>query len=469
MSVQAPLGAALDGAGEVDTRHRLPGRSPLLQQLRAVERAQLVGVSATIFVPLLGLLLCMAGTRTPSLVPQSIALWPLASGMAGPLQYVGIHLSVGEVVTGLVAVLAAYLVAVRYSDHVPARVTIWAVIAFTVIVLVGPPMFSTDVFSYQAYARMFAHYHINPYTHGPDVIQLDPLYNYIGAKWIATPSVYGPLFTLLSAIFAMTSVAFNEFAFKLIAALASAGTMVFIWKAAKRRGVSQPRALALFGLNPLVTLYGVGGGHNDLLMLLLSTAGLYATLARRDGAAGGLITTAAAVKLTGAITLPFALASETGHEHSRRKRFVLATAAVTAVVAAMSYLAFGTGVLHLSSTLQQVQSEGAWQSLPGFFFSIARLPVSHAVQLADEAVLAGIVAWLLRRVWQRRLDWIEGAAWATFAVLATAWSLLPWYVCWLMPLVALTNNRRLWRIATVATLMGGTIMIAGAFPSWNWL
>jgi hypothetical protein len=468
VSVQTPLGAALEGAGSVQESHRLPGRSPLMQQLRAIERPRLIGVSATVCVPLLGLLLCMAGTRTPSLVPQSIALWPVASGMAGPLQYVGIHLSVAEVATALLAVLVSYLVAVRYSDHVPARVTVWAVVAFTVIVLVGPPMFSTDVFSYQAYARMFAHYHINPYTHGPDVIQLDPLYNYIGAKWIATPSVYGPLFTLLSAIFAMTSVAFNEFAFKLIAALASAGTMVLIWKAAGRRGVSQPRAVALFGLNPLVTLYGVGGGHNDLLMLLLSTAGVYATVTRRDRAAGSLITAATAVKLTGAITLPFALASETGHERDRRKRFVVGTAVVTTVVAAASYLAFGTGVMHLSSTLQHVQAEGAWQSLPGFFFSLAHVPVSHVVQLADEALLAGIVGWLLWRVWQRRLDWVEGAAWATFAVLATAWTLLPWYVCWLMPLVALTRDRRLWRIATVATLMGGAIMIAQAFPSWSW-
>ncbi len=469
MSLEAPLGAALDASGGATAPPRLSARALLPEHLRTAARPRLIGVVATVSVPLLGLLLCMAGTRTPSLVPQSIALWPLASGMAGPLRYVGVGLSVGEVVTALVCLIAAYLIAIRYGDHVPARVTVWAVVAFTVIVLVGPPMFSTDVFSYQAYARMFAHYHINPYTHGPNVIQLDPLYNYIGAKWIATPSVYGPLFTLLSAIFAMTSVAFNEFAFKLIATAASAGTMVLIWRAAKLRGVSQPRAVALFGLNPLVTLYGVGGGHNDLLMLLLSTAGVYATLTRRDGTAGGLITTATAVKLTGAIALPFALLSETGHERSRRKRFVFGTAAVTVLVAAVSYVAFGTGVLHLSSTLQQVQSEGAWQSLPGFLFSVARIPVSHMVQLADEAVLAGIVGWLLWQVWQRRLDWIEGAAWATFAVLATAWSLLPWYVCWLMPLVALTSNRRLWRIATLATLMGSTIMIAGAFPSWGWL
>ena len=52
-----------------------------------------------------------------------------------------------------------------------------------------------------------------------------------------------------------------------------------IWRSsAKLRGVNPTRGIALFGLNPLVTLYGVGGGHNDLLMLLLTTGGVYAIL-----------------------------------------------------------------------------------------------------------------------------------------------------------------------------------------------
>ncbi len=60
---------------------------------------------------------------------------------------------------------------------------------------------------------MFAHYHANPYLWGPQVIGGDyPLTWYIGAKWIGTPSVYGPLFTFLSAPpFESTSIAFNYF------------------------------------------------------------------------------------------------------------------------------------------------------------------------------------------------------------------------------------------------------------------
>jgi hypothetical protein len=362
--------------------------------------------------------------------------------------------------------LVAYLVAVKYVEHVSARVVIGAVVVLNVIALLGPPMFSTDVFSYQAYARMFAIYHINPYTHGPSVIKLDvPLYNFIGAKWINTPSVYGPLFTFLSGAFASSSISFSEFAFKLIAAAAIGGTLYFLWKAAQLRGLNPVRAVALFGLSPLVTIFGVGGGHNDLLMLLFTTAGIYAMLSRRERGAGGLMMAGAAVKLTGALVLPFALLSGVELDARRRRRaFLIGAAAVTVVIAAASDICFGTGILHLKNTLQRVQDEGSWQSLPGFLFSILGLSVTHAVRTVETVLLASWLLWLLRRVWQGRMDWIDGAAWATFGVLLAAWALLPWYASWLLPLVALGTSRRLWTAATVMTVIAGAIMVADSLP-----
>ena len=470
MSLNAPLGATPEGSSFDVTASALAEPAHVRHRSRSRTRAERIGIAATVAVPLLGLFLCLAGTRTGALAPQSIASWPPASPMAGPLEFIGLRLTVDEVVASLLVLLAAYLVAIRYAEHVPSRLTIWAVAAFTVIVLLGPPLFSTDVFSYQAYAKMFTVYHINPYVQGPYAIHLDQIYNYIGAKWINTPSVYGPLFTFLSAAFASTTVAFNEFAFKLIAAAASCGTLFFIWKCARRRDVNPARGVALFGLNPLVTLYGVGGGHNDLLMLLLTTSGIYAVLSRRERSAGVLFVTGIAVKLTAGIILPFALLGETGRDlASRRHRMLVAATATAGVLAAASYVAFGTNILHLTHTLESVQDQGDWQSLPGFFFTLTHVSITSPVRIADDAVLVGAFLWLLRRVWLGRMDWIEGAAWATFAVLATAWSLLPWYVCWLMPLVALSKSKRLWNVATVATVMGGAIMIATCFPSWNWL
>jgi hypothetical protein len=54
------------------------------------------------------------------------------------------------------------------------------------------------------------------------------------------------------------------------------------------------------------------------------------------------------------------------------------------------------------------------------------------------------------------LDWITGAGWATVALLITTGLLLPWYVAWLLPLAALSNDRRLWLAAIVMTGLGLT-------------
>jgi alpha-1,6-mannosyltransferase len=472
MTVNAPLGATPEGgAFEVTVPGALVEPAHTLRRPRTRSREEWIGISATVAIPLLGLLVCIAGTRSSALVPQTIQLAPQASGMAGPFKYFGFSMSVGEVVAALVVLVCLYLTALRYCEHVPSRLVIWAVAGFTVVVMIGPPLFSTDVFSYQAYARMLTHFHTNPYLWGPRVIGDDyPLYWYIGAKWIGTPSVYGPLFTFLSTAFAATSIAFNYFAFKVIAEAASGGTLYLIWKSAQRRGVNPTRGIALFGLNPMVTLYGVGGGHNDLLMLLLTTWGVYAVLTRKERASGALMAAAAGIKLTGAIVLPFALIGDgrAADIRNRRSRFLVGAGATSLVIAGASYVAFGTGILHMVRTLQGVQDLGSWQSLPGFVFSLTKTPVTYPVRIVDDVVLAVALLWLLRRVWQGRMDWIEGAAWATFAVLITAWSLLPWYTAWLMPLVALTDSKRMWRVATVSTLMGGALMVASAF-SWNWL
>ncbi len=446
--------AALDLAEGVlpDTQGRSDTRRPLDVRAR-------LNIAAVAAVPLLGLLICMAATRTNALLPVNR---PVQSGMEGPLRYVGFDAPTGVAMGMVLLLLAVYLMAVAVSERVSTRTVLIAVLAFNVIVLLGPPLFSTDVFSYQMYARLFASYHLNPYTHGPASVTTDPLYQYIGAKWISTPSVYGPLFTLMSGALSAASITASEFAFKLIAALASCGTLFLIWRSARLRDVNPTRAIALFGLNPLVTLYGVGGGHNDLLMLLFTTASICALLSNRNVAGGASIVVSAATKLTGGILLPFAIADRThAADMGRRHRNILLGAGVAAVVIAIpSLLVFGSGLLKLPGTLRDVQSQGIWQSVPGFLLNATGNGENHTVTSVLGLIFAGICLWLLWRVWHGRMDWLEGAGWATFAMLMTAGSLLPWYMSWLLPLVALTSSRRLWRaslwmtgIVTVMTVI----------------
>jgi hypothetical protein len=101
------------------------------------------------------------------------------------------------------------------------------------------------------------------------------LYAFVGAHWVGTPSAYGPLFTALSYLLAPFAIAANVLAYKAIAAISSLVVVVMVWHAARLRGLNPVRSVALVGLNPVLVVYGVGGGHNDLLMLAILTTGVY--------------------------------------------------------------------------------------------------------------------------------------------------------------------------------------------------
>jgi hypothetical protein len=52
----------------------------------------------------------------------------------------------------------------------------------------------------------------------------------------------------------------------------------------------------------------------------------------------------------------------------------------------------------------------------------------------------------------RRHDWLTGAGWSTFALIASLAWLIPWYVIWLLPLAALSTSVALRRVAVALTV-----------------
>ena len=263
MSVRAPLGITpQQGTYELE-------RAPIARRIAVRDW---VGPLALAVLLIGGLVLSLNAASTDALLPQSVR--PIPDSLAGPFGGAGLDLHGGGVMATLGVMFIAYVFAVRHAEGLSPRAVLMCVAALQALVLLAPPLLSTDVFSYGAYGRMGALYGANPYLHGPYAISLDPLYPFIGAKWVTTPSVYGPLFTALSYVFAPLSIAASVITYKAIAALAGLVVVACVWNAARWRGVNPVKAVALVGLNPLLVVYGVGGAHNDLLMLGLLVAGL---------------------------------------------------------------------------------------------------------------------------------------------------------------------------------------------------
>jgi alpha-1,6-mannosyltransferase len=455
MSVHGPLGATSQGgAFELTT-------SGLGTRAAPRTRAGLLGLAGLLAC---GLLISVAAANTDILLPESVR--PMPSGLAGPFGITGLDLGEVGVIAVLSAMFAAYVVAVGAADRLSPRAVLMTIAGLHALVVLAPPLLSTDIFSYSAYGRMGALYGTDPYLHGPHAIALDQVFPYVGAKWSYIPTVYGPVFTTLSYILAPLSIAASILAYKAIAVLASLVTVALVWNAARLRGVDPVKGVALVGLNPLLVVYGVGGGHNDLMMITVMVIGVYFVLQHRERAAGATMIVATGIKLTAGLLLPFAIAGGTGRRAGNPRRELLIGAAIAAAtLGVLTLVLFGTGSANMLGTVQQAQSQGDWHSIPGFVSTRLGLgTIGHLAGLGVSVIFVGVLCWLVWKTWRGEIDWIHGAGWATVALLVTAGALLPWYVAWLLPLVALSSDRRLWRTTIVMTGFVLAIQIVGYVP-----
>ena len=261
----------------------------------------------------------------------------------------------------------------------------------------GPVLLSTDVFSYIAYARMGVEHGLNPYLHGPVAISHDPVFRYVGHSWLETPTAYGPLYTLISYPFAPLGLKGAVWAMKLEALLASAGTLALVWRCARARGFDPVPALLAVGANPLYVIYGLGGAHNDLLMMLAMMAAVALMLtpraasptaprsrrrrgARRGSADQGDRRRAAAV-----------------HDHrAARSRPVVGALAALAVGALVAFAAFGSDGVNIVAALNR---DAALVSTDSFPNEIAHLFGKPGVFPIDHDLLK-IALVLIGRTWR---------------------------------------------------------------------
>ena len=451
MSVSEPLGVRSQGR---PLRSRSSRRWSGVRRWLSVRRGRfgLAGLLAG------GLLIAVSAGRTDWLLPASVR--PVPGSLAGVFGHRGIDIELGGLIAVFGLMFVSYAVAIQAADLLSPRAVLAAVAGLNAIVLLAPPLLSTDIFSYVAYGRLGALYGANPYLHGPSAIALDPSYPYVAARWVTTPTAYGPLFTAVSYLLAPLGVAWNVLAYKAIAVISSLVIVAVVWHAARARRLNPVRAAAVVGLNPVIVIYGVGGGHNDLLMVAILLTGVYVLLRQRERTSGALIVAATAVKLSAGLLLPFVFAHSARGQGGRSPRAVLTGVGVAAAIAGvLSFVVFGSGPLRLMTTLENIQKGGGLNSISGLLLTAVGL--GHLTGTIGPVLDAGFgicLVWLVRRVCKGELDWITGAGWATVALLITAGLLLPWYVAWLVPLAALSTDRRLLVTAVVMTGLGLTTL-----------
>jgi alpha-1,6-mannosyltransferase len=377
-------------------------------------------------------------------------LIPKSPQIAGWLSGIGERLGFRVFLIAVLAFAAGYAGLCALGRSVSKRWAIALIALLHAIVFLGPILLSTDVFSYIAYARMGVEHGINPYQHGPIAIAQDPVYHYVGSDWKLVATAYGPLYTLLSYPFAPLGVEGALWGMKVLAMLASAGTLALVWRCARLRELNPVTAILLLGANPLYVIYCLGGAHNDLVMMLLMMAAVSLTFAGRDAPAAAVVVVGALVKATVAALLPFMILAR----RSRRQIFGALGALGAGLLVGL--LAFGVDGINIVAALNR---DAAFVSTDSFPNEIAHLFGKPGVFPIDHDLLKGalvvIVVHLMWRTW-RGYDWVAAAGWALLAIAVTSTWLLAWYILWPLPLAVIARDRRL----LVATLAVQALFVA---------
>jgi len=218
--------------------------------------------------------------------------------------------SLALVFGGLILLTRVWLGLLRHLSHhpgVPVKRIVLVVIVWALPLLLAPPLFSRDVYTYAAQGEMMSH-HINPYSYGPNVLGATPFNTLADSFWSGAESPYGPTFLGVDGAVDQASghVFLVDMMLLRLLEVAGIALMVAATPTLARWAKRDPAHAVLLGAgSPLVLLALLGGAHNDALMLGLLMAGL--AVARRVGTVPGVIlcALAAGVKSPAALGVLF--------------------------------------------------------------------------------------------------------------------------------------------------------------------
>jgi alpha-1,6-mannosyltransferase len=343
----------------------------------------------------------------------------------------------------VLVVLAAFVLvlAEAWSGRIGLSVVLVASGLSLAISVAAPLLLSHDVMTYAAYGRVEALYRHNPYVSKLSSFPHDPFVAATPGQWVHTHSVYGPLFTLASAGIARAwagSADATILAFKLLSGLAiAAATGLTAFAAARMRPGRAPFAAALVGLNPVLVIHTVGGGHVDAL-IACPLAGAMAIAVTRPPPASAratavtlLLTVAFLVK---AVMVPV-LALWLWWLARGRKHILVAHLSAVAGLTLASISPYVAG-WHTFAPFATLGGVEAWASPSHLIGSAAQAVAGGGAAIAVEAAF---LLFFVALAWRVGRTAAPPEAWGV-ALLLLALSmpfLLPWYAAWFAPFLAL--------------------------------
>jgi alpha-1,6-mannosyltransferase len=405
-------------------------------------------------------LLSVVGMLTVAVLGPSAAIppipgsteWPPYSLSVGPPDGVVYAIAGIAAMAGAVATWRLLTETHQRRDADPRWLHAAGFLVACVLTLLPPS--GADIKNYIAYGQE-AVSGVNPYTSGPQSpgVPQTAITRSVEPPWQTTPTVYGPVFTRISAGIAHVAHGDGHLAVTLVRLLFTGAFVLtgLLLHELCTTAEGRRRAAVLWSANPLLLFTLVAGAHVDVLVAAAVVCAI--ALARRFPlAAGAAIGLAATVKLTGLVALPGVVWAA----RQRLRSSVLVVAGACAF--ALPWLATTTGAFtQLSHASRFTTPAAPWRLMA----CLLQPTLGHATARSLVSAVAGLlglalVTVLLRRGLPPGAQTPEGRAAAITAAFALGWLLtapyvLPWYDALAWAPLALAGASFLDRVLLVHT------------------
>lgn len=368
---------------------------------------------------------------------------------------IGLALTRSFVVVGAALILQAWLVVGIDALHgkiVRIETIYFSLVAWLIPLLVAPPLFSRDVYSYFMQGKMQLAGN-NPYESGVSVVPgwfqsgVDPL-------WGDAPTPYGPVFLLIEkgiAAISQDSSLIASYLFRLTSIVGVVFICLSIPYLAKAHGVNPISAAWIGVMNPLVLMHFVAGSHNDALMVGLVCLAMMIALRGHFVIGVVVATLALGIKPVAIVLLPFLalMAAGSGASFARRAKYGAIAGVIALTTLFVTSALAETGPFGWIGSLSTPGTVKSWLSpMTAFGMLIGGLlrllglgnVVDTSVgitRLIGSVLLAIVLVMLILRPAGRSAT--RGVALSFVALVVLGPVVQPWYLLWSIPLLAVTG------------------------------
>ena len=398
------------------------------------------------------------------LVAATMPLWKLA-GRTWRLTLPGLPHNGERPITAIVFVVAVGVLAIAWfglisrversqlSERDRTRAVVATAALWFAPLLLGPPLLSSDVYSYAAEGAMVTQ-HLDPTAQEmyklyyrdltrDYVVHTDPV-------WRQSPgNPYGPV-QMGTAAAIVDGSGFN-YGLTLwgLRFLALGAVLASVWgisEIARHYGVDPPTAVAIGIANPITVLHLVGGAHNDAFLMAFLVTGCAFALRGRWPLGVVFLGLATGVKLPAAAAVVYLGWQRLGGSAAVRDRLRVIGQALAATGAAMIGLCVLIGI-SLTGWVASIQNSGKTMGTLSFttrlgyvvasLFRFVGLPSSNDTWIAlfryGGLALAAYICLRLLAV-TKRIGAVQAAAISMLAVVLLGPVVWPWYMA---PAIAL--------------------------------